>query len=245
MLYGLDVRQPIGGDFGFSGELANAYLAHDVWETDVARFGIDIWMTTTAIAEGFRVCQARLGAKIHDAKDPAESLGPMFVQVVGTLFRLMGQYADRWQVVEGSQPTPIIGPAVEGEPEPVPVTVMAMIDKFRVGLTEHSALWERILTPDHLVAVRMAASLGNDDFQFPAETWVRTVFDFALAYNQGGLPAAQIIRAMTPLYYARTASVVREGWEMSTAEFEQQVVQAQAKTFEALKPELIERWGGI
>ena len=47
-------------------------------------------MTHSAINEGFAVCQARLGAKIHDAKDPASDLGPMFRQVVGTLFTLAG-----------------------------------------------------------------------------------------------------------------------------------------------------------
>lgn len=60
-LYGKQVRQPIGGEFGFSGELARFYLGKDVWESDVARYGIDIWMTTTAVAGGFRVCQSFLG----------------------------------------------------------------------------------------------------------------------------------------------------------------------------------------
>ena len=36
-LYGCRVRQPIGGDFGFSGQLASHYLTHDVWHTNVAR----------------------------------------------------------------------------------------------------------------------------------------------------------------------------------------------------------------
>ena len=54
-LYGKRVRQPIGGDFGFSGRLAAFYLTKEVWESDVARFGIDIWMTTLAIAEGYQV----------------------------------------------------------------------------------------------------------------------------------------------------------------------------------------------
>jgi hypothetical protein len=39
-LYGKRIRQPIGGDFGFSGRLASFYLDKDVWESDVARFGI-------------------------------------------------------------------------------------------------------------------------------------------------------------------------------------------------------------
>jgi len=59
-LYGRRVRQPIGGDFGFSRELIESLLAKDVWETDIARFGIDIWMTTVAICEKFTICRQAL-----------------------------------------------------------------------------------------------------------------------------------------------------------------------------------------
>ena len=55
----------------------------------MARFGIDIWMTTTALADDFRVCQSFLGAKIHDAKDPGADLAAMLVQVVSAVFDLM------------------------------------------------------------------------------------------------------------------------------------------------------------
>src|SRR6266536_1537655 len=41
-LYGHGLRQPIGGDFGFSGRLAGHWARKDVWDTDVARFGLDI-----------------------------------------------------------------------------------------------------------------------------------------------------------------------------------------------------------
>ncbi len=73
--------------------MAKFYLTKDVWETDVARFGIDIWMTTTAIANGFRVTQSFLGAKIHDAKDPGTDLSNMLYQVVSATFALMETYA--------------------------------------------------------------------------------------------------------------------------------------------------------
>ena len=69
-LYGRQIRQPIGGDFGMSRALLRHYLSLPVWDTDVARYGIDIWMTTTAICGGYSICQAFLGAKLHDAKDP-------------------------------------------------------------------------------------------------------------------------------------------------------------------------------
>jgi len=74
-LYGKTIRQPIGGDFGLSPALIKFYLDQDVWETDVAKFGVDIWMTTSAIVGGFRICQAKLGAKVHGQKDPSADLG--------------------------------------------------------------------------------------------------------------------------------------------------------------------------
>ncbi|MBI2369311.1 MAG: glycosyltransferase [Deltaproteobacteria bacterium] len=108
-LYGKKVRQPIGGDFGFSGRLAAHYLTKDVWDSDVARYGIDIWMTTTAIANGFRVCQAYLGAKIHDPKDPAADLTGMLVQVVGSVFDLMETYEHVWTRDGPSEEVPLFG----------------------------------------------------------------------------------------------------------------------------------------
>src|SRR2546429_125599 len=106
-LYGLRVRQPIGGEFGFRADLARAYLEQPVWDTDVARFGIDIFMTTTAIARRARIAQAFLGAKVHDPKDPAADLGPMFTQVVGTLFRMATENESMWSRVEGSKAVPL------------------------------------------------------------------------------------------------------------------------------------------
>ncbi len=242
MLYGVDVRQPIGGDFGFSAKLARSYLAKDVWDTDVARYGVDIWMTTTAINEGARICQARLGAKVHDVKDPALTLGPMFVQVVGTLFRLMGLYEDNWKGVRGSRPAPFYGDAVEVEPEPVAVTLSAMIDKLRQGLEEEGPLWGKVLAEENLAAVREIAARPKEEYAFPADLWAKVVFDFAVAYNKSGLQPDRVIRAMTPLYYGRTAGLVVESKDMDSATFEREVIQAQARTFEELKPYLIERW---
>ncbi|MFQ6014120.1 MAG: glycosyltransferase [Anaerolineae bacterium] len=247
MLYGLDIRQPIGGDFGFSAELARSYLDKDVWQTDVARFGIDIWMTTTAIVEGFRVCQAYLGTKVHDAKDPAATLGPMFVQVVGTLFRMMGLHEARWRGVEGSQPIPFYGKQKDVMPEPLTVTVTAMIDRLRAGATELREVWEAVLRPENLAAVDGTAALEYEEYDFAADLWAKIVFDFAVAYNRRGraqslpIDPKQVIEAMTPLYYGRTASLVMETKEMTSDEAEE-VIRAQARTFERLKLYLVERW---
>jgi len=241
MLYGVEVRQPIGGDFGFSGELIESYLAKDVWDTDVGAFGIDIWMTTTAINEGFKICQARLGAKIHNPKDPAASLGPMFIQVVGTLFGMMAPYEDNWKNVRGVRIAPIFGEPKEEKPEPVPVTLKLMIDKFQAGWEEQNKTWQTILAPENLVTVEEIARLSYERYEFPAEVWAKIVLDFSVAYNKGSGNPDDIVLAMTPLYYGRAGSTVKQMQEMSDQEAEE-VIRAQARVFEDLKPYLIERW---
>jgi len=151
-LYGLKIRQPIGGDFGFSGEMAVLYTKEDVWDTDVAKFGIDIWMSTTAINTGLKIVQAQLGTKVHDAKDPAEHLGPMFRQVVSTLMYLMGKYEKRWRNVKGSAPVDLIG-----EPEKIAIINLILVlrrrrwDIFiRQTLLDQDTLEERTVLPDSI-----------------------------------------------------------------------------------------------
>lgn len=241
MLYGLDVRQPIGGDFGFSGKLAETYLTQDVWDSDVARFGIDIWMTTTAINTGARICQAPLGVKIHEAKDPAETLGPMFSQVVGTLFALMEVYEERWRRVQGSKAVPLCGPEQSGRLERIKVTPSTMLDKLRAGQETFHDLWSQVLTAKTLASLQEATSQSHKEFDFSAELWARIVMDFAVAYNKSPLPSEKIMEAMIPLYLGRTAAFVQETSEMTTQDAER-VVQAQAEIFEGLKPYLRDRW---
>src|SRR4030066_302682 len=144
-LYGKRVRQPIGGGFGFSGKLAQFYLAKDVWESDVARFGIDIWMTTTAIANGFKVAQSFLGAKIHDAKDPGAHLTSMLYQVVSATFDLMENHADVWMPIRGSEPVPTFGFEYAVGLEQVHVNTARMLKLFREGLLNLREMWLRVL----------------------------------------------------------------------------------------------------
>lgn len=241
-LYGVGVRQPIGGDFGFSAGLLDHYLSQDVWESDVARFGIDVWMTTTAINEGFSVCQAQLGAKIHDAKDPAASLGPMFRQVVGTLFGLMGRYESRWKAVQGSRPAPRVGETVALEPEPIPVTVPAMIERFRGAYRSDAALWRTFVSTENLRRLETLSGLGDEEFRFPVDLWVKLVYDFAVACHRHDLDSGRVLESLTGLYYGRTAAFCRETLDVSTAQVESETIEAVARRFELLKPYLVQRW---
>jgi glycosyltransferase involved in cell wall biosynthesis len=241
-LYGQRIRQPIGGDFAVSGDLVSRYVELDTFDELTARFGIDIWMTHSAINEGFAVCQARLGAKIHDAKDPASDLGPMFRQVVGTLFRLAGHYEDRWLRVRGSHPIPEYGFERVIAPEPIDVNHAKLIDNFENARLSQRDVWARMLTEEQLDRVMtLEVPPHAADFHFPAELWIRCLYDSLVAYHRPDTDHEQLLAALTPLYFGRTAGFISQTLDMTTDQAER-VIDAQAREFEELKPYLVAQW---
>ena len=240
-LYGQRIRQPIGGDFGFSGKLAARYLEKPVWETDVARFGVDIWMTITALAEGFRVCQAYLGAKIHDAKDPGADLSAMLVQVVGSLFELMETYAEVWFPVSASIPVPVFGFHYHVGLEPIQVSVDRMLAIFRQGVRDLDPIWTQILEPPVFEEIQTLAAEPRESFRFPDLLWVRTIYSFALAHHRRLLHREHLLKSLTPLYLGRTAGFFLAYWDAGAAEVEE-AIERLALTFETEKPSLVEAW---
>ncbi len=241
-LYGKEVRQPIGGDFGFSGRLASHYLAKPVWDTSVARFGIDIWMTTTAVAEGFRVCQAFLGAKIHDAKDPGAHLADMLVQVVSSVFDLMGTYRERWAGVGTTEDVPLFGFPHGVGLEPVHVNVERMLGIFRQGVRDLKEIWRKVLTPETLAVLDVLAAEPDGSFRFPDRAWVRIVYEFAVGYVRRVLPGEQVLGSLVPLYLGRTASFVLET-AASDAEDVEARIKNLAEEYLKEKPYLLHCWG--
>jgi hypothetical protein len=220
-LYGLRIRQPIGGEFGFHTDLARAYLAQPVWESDVARFGIDVFMTTTAIARHARIVQAFLGAKVHDPKDPAADLGPMFTQVVATLFLLASEHEPLWRRVIGTRPVPVIGAEEPVEPEVIPADATRLRAKYEATAPEQRALWEEVLSAP------VPQVVGPD-------AWAGIVFDFLGAALREPGRSGELARGLLPLYYARVARFVDEARDLTTAQSEE-LVEIGALAMEAQK----------
>jgi len=243
-LYGKQVRQPIGGDFGFSGELASFYLSEDVWDTDVAQFGIDIWMTTSAICEGFRIVQADLGVKVHDAKDPSTDLSPMFYQVVSTMFYLMSRYESAWKTVNSSDPVPVLG-SVENHrrAEAVAVKRSRLVTELKDGFKHFRPLYEGVLDRKNFKAlerlVKKAGETGR--VEWPAELWARIIYDFAFIYQSWNRNRRRLVIMMAPLYFGRLAAFTGEVEEFDSIQAED-VVLRQAEVFEQNKDYLREKF---
>ncbi len=243
LLYGADVRQPMGGEYALSAELAQRMSARDVWETDVARHGVDIWLTTVALNDHVPICQVRLGVKLDDSRELLLAFDPTFVQAIGTLFRMLDIYKRRWQDSLPTRNVPFYGNGVVSEPQRpwIPnVTAAALGDAFIAGSRRYARLWKTALTPSTRAAIKELTETPDGATRFNAKLWARTVYDFAVVYNQGEGDPDKIVAALLPLYYARCATLMREtGLEPEAVE---RAVQIQANQFAAEKPYLVHLW---
>lgn len=240
-LYGKQMRYQSGCGYGFSGKLASLYLTKNVWEGEAARYGIDSWLTTVAVAEGCEVSQGFLGTKIHDATPTGIELSILLAQAVGALFHLMEGYQDVWEGRTGSSPVPQFGPPYEPGPEGSAVNVERMVRGFQQGLRDLLPIWEIILAPETLDGILSLGLVEAEEFRFPEALWVQTVYDFALAYHEKALHREHLLKSLTPLYLGRTASLVLETRE-GTPEDVERVIETLCETFESMKPYLTQRW---
>jgi len=71
--------------------------------------------------------------------------------------------------------------------------------------------------------------------------WAGIIFDFLLASRARPDELQRYVTALVPLYFARVASFIEEAADLNT-EAAEALVERQAATFEALKPELVGRW---
>jgi len=239
-LYGKRIRQPIGGDFGFSGGLAERFLEYDRWDGPVARYGIDIFMTTTALAEGMKPCQAFLGAKLHDPKDPGADLQPMMVEVVSTLFELMERYEESWIGVAGSEAIPLFGFSHAVGLEPVPVKVERLASIFRQATEDLASLWGSFLSEQSITSLREGAAT-RPDVTLPDDVWVRVLFEAAAGWRDQRLPPETLIKALVPLYLGKVASFIAETRDGTDEEAETRL-DTLAAVFERNKDMLRELW---
>ena len=243
-LYGRRVRQPIGGDFGFSGEMARIFASHEGGDDAIAQFGIDIWMTTLAMSYNMPICQSYMGRpKVHKAKDPGADLDPMFRQVVGTIFSMMAPLQKFWRGKIWSKPTAIFGFGL-GElevPPPVEVNSVRLYQSFMAGFDHFEGLWKRILMADNFSKLLEVRERPMEVFEFPIQLWAMILYDYALFYHQDVEGREELLDSLVPLYHGKVFCFVMRTEGMSLQQPEE-YIEDQCMAFEETKSYLEERW---
>ena len=237
LLYGLfntNIRQPIAGEFAFSTDMVDLWLGLE-WSESIRQYGIDIFMTTSALLNGFRRCQVVLGTKIH--KPSAPKLGPMFTQVVTTLFDVICRFKDVWTGPEGLKDSPLFGDPEYREPQNLDVDYRKLLTESIQGFKVHRSMLKTILPPLEFKALERMCIMRNWDIN--ARLWAKIIYDFILAYDRLNDKSA-VIEALKPLYFARVASFYVLAKNLSSRDAETEVIK-QAEEFKNFKRYILER----
>ncbi|SPP65243.1 glycosyl transferase family 2 [Nitrospira lenta] len=240
-LYGKRVACQSGGGYGFSARLTNRCLAKDLWEGETAKYGIDNWLTTVAVAEGFHVWQAFLGAKVQDSKASGQDVSFILAQAVGAAYHYMEQYQEVWEQRKESSAVPAVGAPYGPGDASVAINVERMVKGFRQGLRDLLPIWESILAPDTLAGILTLGLEDEEEFRFPIPLWTQTVYDFAIAYHEKVIHREHLLKSLTPLYLGRTASLVLETKDGEPGDADR-AGERVCESFESMKPYLVGRW---
>jgi glucosylglycerate synthase len=245
-LYGKNIRQPIGGDFGLSIRLVNEILDLRLWDYPyVSLFGIDILETQTALAKGFKVKEASLGIKEHDPKDPSSQLVGMFRQVVGTMFQCVEEYEPVWKRISGICETEKFGEQkCDVVPEQIEVSLTNTINAFKANYRNFTPIYRSILTKEINDKFEELLKLDSSNVDLSSEYWAKTVFTFAKEFRKEKnepRDALLLIDALRILWIGRVAAFMKDTWEVDRDQSEEKI-REEAKVFVELKPLLVENY---
>jgi glucosylglycerate synthase len=239
-LYGARIREAYMSEFGFSARLGSQFLGQNRWNDGIGENGIELRFTLAAVTCGFRICQSFLG-KRDPVERRAADLVPTLRQSVGVLFSALESDFNMWSTVSGSQEVPTTGSELELLLDPLRVNRKRLRDMFVSGVSELESVFLSILSPSTLAELNRIAGLGEEEFRYPAELWVRTVYEFAAAYRKSVINRDHIIQALAPLFRGRVFTFVVENRSGSANDVANNI-EGLCLEFERLKPYLLKMW---
>ncbi len=239
-LYGLRIREAYSPEFGFSGRFGSQFLGQNIWNDGTEGAGVELRFTLAAITGRYRICQSFLGEKNHVERSAAD-LVPALRQTAGTLFSALERDFTVWSEVAGSQPLPTAGADREVLLDPLRVNRKRLREMFSTGIAELESVFQSILSPSTLAELQRIARLGEEEFHYPAELWVRTVYEFAASYQKAVISRDHIIQALAPLFRGRAFTFLMENRNASADDVENNI-EGLCLEFERLKPYLLQLW---
>lgn len=238
-LYGLKLREPYMTEFGFSSRMGSQFLGQNGWSEGNGT-GTELRFSLAAMRGGRRICQVFLGEKDHTERRSGD-LVPALRQTVGALFAALEADFPVWSTVTGSNPVPTTGGDHELLLDPIRVNRKRLREMFATGVAELESIFHSILSASTLAELQRLARLDEENFRYPAELWVKTVYEFAVAYQRSVINRDHIVQALAPLFRGRAVTFLIENRNASGSEVEANIEEL-CLEFERLKPYLVQTW---
>jgi glycosyltransferase involved in cell wall biosynthesis len=237
-----DIRQPIGGDFAFSSRLCS-HLLENEWNDMVRHYGIDIFITLSALLGGFRICQAGLGTKDHNASAP--KLGQMFEEVIYTLFTTLHTHRSQWlkKDLKSTWQTEVRQVDRRGlekmtEPEALSVEdIVRLKDDCRREYLKYNEQVKRYLNTYAYQKTMHMYSM--DYYDLDITLWSHVVYSLFYLFDGATEEVKrEIINALKPLYFQRSITFNYQTYRYKIS-FAEKEVRDQAMAFLSQKPYLL------
>ncbi len=225
-LLGYNLRQPIGGEVGFSRDLVNYWLSQ-TWFKEVKKFGIDIFMSFNSIKGGFKLCRADLGSRLH--KPSFLKLDYMFLEVVSTFFRLLTENKNLWQRKINLKQPPLVCKAEDKNNYPHLYTDYGQFEKKAISifLTYYKSLKKYISSELQLKLEKIF--LKEKTLKINSNLWAQIVYEIFYIYQMNS-NKKEIIKFLRVLYFEKMASFIEETFDKNQKEAEE-IIQRQAQIF--------------
>ncbi|KYK34221.1 MAG: hypothetical protein AYK22_05635 [Thermoplasmatales archaeon SG8-52-3] len=230
-LYGIDIRQPIAGEYALSKNLYELLRNHPLFPPD---FGVDIFILTVAAAEGLYVKEGLFSLKIHESTtrylEPEKFLIPMFRKVTGAMFELAKYYEDYWRSKPKLWRRKYYRECFSQKPIPVKVNIPGMKQSFETEFKNLKYTMERFL-PKSIISY--LEKIVENSEKFDSELWAEIVYNYAAAWKHidNEQDKGRLLDTLKNLWIGRFVNyaIEVENMDMNQAE---NVIQKQAEVFE-------------
>ena len=234
--YSIGLDEPLGVEFGCSGRFASHCIEQDIWSRESARFAIDLWLRTEAAAERFSVGQ--IWRPASTATGSRTTLRDVVHQVVVSIVESLRAHEDYWLKANAITELRTWGVDPVVTPDVQPWDYQALAEQARRDIVEIKPLLEDVLEPGLFVRVMDSASGAP---RLDDELWVRTVYGFATAMQQGRAAVDHLADMFAPLYMRRASAFMAETAPETPATVQGRL-DALCDAFQRLKPALVASW---
>jgi hypothetical protein len=236
-LYGVALDEPLGAEFSCSGRFAFHCLEKDIWEHEAARFAIDLWLRTEAVAQGLSIGQIR---RPPSASTGARtSLREAVLQVFLSLVESLRAHAPFWTATNGIAPLPTWGTDPEEIPDAHPWDYETVAGQTRYVVGEIRPLLAEVLDQALLAAV--VEEISSSELRSDDELWVKTTYAFAAAARQGRTGPEHLAGLFVPLYLWRAAAFTAQAADQPERAVHDRL-ESLCQMFLLLKPVLVSSW---
>jgi len=232
-LYGIDIRQPIAGEYAISKNLYEILRNHPLFPPD---FGVDIFILTVAAAEGMYVKEGLYSLKIHESTthylEPEKFLVPMFRKVTGSMFEIAKYYEEHWK----NRPheyfkSKYYRECFSQKPIPVKIDIDNLKKSFKAEFASSKDIMKHFLPKD--IVAELENNIVKNVENFDSELWTEIVYNYAAAYKKTERAPDKylLLDSLKTLWIGRFVSYAIETIDMDINGAEK-VLQKQAEVFE-------------